>query len=129
PPEIKVLRRAVDDHVEIVADNGCFCPAEVAVRLLEPVNVTGFDDEGKVTVIAAREPTVIAKLKPSDLGHIMSFGYEYRALLGEPGVTHAPTEPYRAPFALSRQFMVTQAYPDAITHRDAASAYAIDIAM
>jgi hypothetical protein len=129
PPEIKVLRRAVEDHVELVADNGCFCPAEVAVRLLAPVNVTGFDEDVKLAVIAAREPTVIAELKPSDRGHVMSFGYEYRALLGEPGVKHAPTEPYRAPFALSRQFMVTQAYPDAVTHRDAGSAYAIDIAM
>ena len=129
PPEIKVLRRAVEDHVELVADNGCFCPAEVAVRLLAPVNVAGFDDEVKLAVIAAREPTVIAQLKPSDLSRVMSFGYEYRALLGEPGVKHSPTEPYRAPFALSRQFMVTQAYPDAVTHRDAGSAYAIDIAM
>ncbi|HKE45406.1 MAG TPA: M23 family metallopeptidase [Steroidobacteraceae bacterium] len=129
PPEIKVLRRTVEDRVELVADNGCFCPAEVAVRLLAPVNVAGFDDDVKVTVIEAREPTIIAALKPSVRNRVMSFGYEYRALLGEPGVKHAPTEPYRAPFALSRQFMVTQAYPDAITHRDPGSAYAVDIAM
>jgi len=129
PPEIKVLRRTVEDRVELVADNGCFCPAEVAVRLLAADNVAGFDDEVKITVIAAREPTIIAALKPSDRSRVMTFGYEYRALLGEPGVTHAPTEPYRAPFAVSRQFMVTQAYPDAVTHQDAGSAYAVDIAM
>ena len=59
----------------------------------------------------------------------MTFGYDYRALLGEPGVKHAPMEPYRAPFALSQKFIVTQAYPDHVTHSDAASAYAVDIAM
>jgi murein DD-endopeptidase MepM/ murein hydrolase activator NlpD len=129
PPEIKVLRRTVDDRVELVADNACFCPAEVAVRLLEPANVAGFDEDVKVTVIAARELTVIAGLKPANRSAVMTFGYEYRALLGEPGVKHAPTEPYRAPFALSQKFMVTQTYPDQVTHRTPASAYAVDIAM
>jgi len=59
----------------------------------------------------------------------MSFGFEYRALLGEPGVQHAPPEPYRAPFAVAQQFMVTQAYPDQVTHVGPAFRYAVDIAM
>jgi murein DD-endopeptidase MepM/ murein hydrolase activator NlpD len=129
PPEIKVLRRTVDDRVELVADNACFCPAEVAVRLIQADNVTGFDEDVKVTVISAREPTVIASLKPANKTAVMTFGYEYRALLGEPGTKHEPTEPYRAPFALSQKFMVTQAYPDHVSHSNPASAYAVDIAM
>src|SRR5262245_42948490 len=129
PPEIKVLRRTVEDRVELVAENACFCPAEVAVRLLQPDNVSGFDEDVKVTVIAAREPTVIASLRPANKAAVMTFGYEYRALLGEPGVKHAPAEPYRAPFALSQKFMVTQAYPDHVSHGDSASAYAVDIQM
>ena len=128
-PEVKVLRRVVDDRVELVADNGCFCPAEVAVRLLEPVNVSGFDPQVKLAVLPAREPTLIATLKPGDRTRAMSFGFEYRALLGEPGVQHAPPEPYRAPFAVAQQFMVTQAYPDQVTHVNPASRYAVDIAM
>lgn len=130
PPEIiKVLPRTVDDRVELVADNACFCPAEVAVRLTQPANVAGFDEDEKVSVIAAREPTVIANLKPANRSAVMTFGYDYRAFLGEPGVKHAPMEPYRVPFALSQKFMVTQAYPDHVTHTDAASAYAVDIAL
>jgi murein DD-endopeptidase MepM/ murein hydrolase activator NlpD len=130
PPElVKVLRRTVDDRVELVADNVCFCPAEVAVRLIQADNVSGFDEDVKLTVIAAREPTVIASLRPANKTAVMTFGYEYRTLLGEPGVKHAPTEPYRAPFALSQMFMVTQAYPDHVSHGDPASAYAVDIAM
>ena len=124
-----MLRRVVDDRVELVADNGCFCPAEVAVWLLEPVNVTGFDPQVKLAVLPAREPTLIATLKPGDHTRLMSFGVEYWAFLGEPGVKHAPMEPYRAPFALAQQFMVMQAYPDQVTHVDPASRYAVDIAM
>lgn len=127
--DIKVLRRVVDDRVELVADNGCFCPAEVAVWLLEPANVAGFDQQTARVVLPAREPTLIARLKPADPSRAMSFGYGYRVLLGEPGVQHAPPEPYRAPFAVARQFMVTQAYPDQVTHTDAASRFAVDIAM
>jgi murein DD-endopeptidase MepM/ murein hydrolase activator NlpD len=37
--------------------------------------------------------------------------------------------PYRAPFALAKSYEVTQAAPDAITHRDAGSKFAIDFAM
>ena len=130
PPDlITVLSRTVDDRVELVADNACFCPAEVAVRLLLPANVAGFDEDVKVAALAAREPAVIATLRPADRTAVMTFGYEYRAFLGERGVKHAPTEPYRAPFAVSQKFMVTQAYPDQVTHRDPASFYAVDIAM
>ena len=126
---ITVLSRTVDDRVELVADNTCFCPAEVAVRLLVPTNVSGFDEDVRVTALEAREPTVIARLRPADRTAAMRFGYDYRVFLGERGVKHAPTEPYRAPFAISQKFMVTQAYPDQLTHSDPASFYAVDIAM
>jgi murein DD-endopeptidase MepM/ murein hydrolase activator NlpD len=50
-------------------------------------------------------------------------------VVGEPNVVHRPTAPYRAPFALAQSFRVTQAPPDAVTHTDAASRNAVDIAM
>jgi murein DD-endopeptidase MepM/ murein hydrolase activator NlpD len=115
--------------VELVANNSCFCPAEVAVRLLEPDNVTGFEGEILRQVVPARSETVLAVLKPADWEQPMSFGHEYRAVLGEPGVEHEPGEPYRAPFALAREFRVSQAYPSHVTHADPSSAYAVDFEM
>jgi len=129
PPVVKVARRVADTGVELYADNSCFCPAEIAVRLLEPVNVAGFEGEVLRIVVPARRETVLAVLKPADLKQVMSFGHEYRAVLGEPGVNHAPAELYRAPFAIAREFRVTQAYPARFTHVDPASSYAIDFEM
>ena len=129
PPVVRVERRTAGSGVELVADNACFCPAEVAVRLLEPVNVTGFEGEILRQVIPARRETVLAVLKPTDWDRPMSFGHEYRAFLGEPAVEHEPEAPYRAPFALARQFRVTQAYPSHVTHVDASSAHAVDFSM
>lgn len=129
PPVVKVSRRLADLNVELVADNSCFCPAEVAVRLLEPANVAGFESEILRRVAPARRETVLALLRPADARQPMSFGHEYRAVLGEPRVHHSPGEPYRAPFALAREFRVTQAYPSRFTHTDPESFHAIDIEM
>ena len=129
PPVVRVERRTAESAVELVAHNACFCPAEVAVRLLEATNVAGFEGDVLRREIPARSETVLAAVKPADWDKPMSFGHEYRALLGEPGVEHRPDAPYRAPFALARQFRVTQAYPTHVTHVDEASAYAVDIAM
>jgi murein DD-endopeptidase MepM/ murein hydrolase activator NlpD len=129
PPVVGVERRTAESGVELVANNSCFCPAEVAVRLLEPDNVTGFEGEILRQVVPARSETVLAVLKPADWEQPMSFGHEYRAVLGEPGVEHEPGEPYRAPFALAREFRVSQAYPSHVTHADPSSAYAVDFEM
>jgi murein DD-endopeptidase MepM/ murein hydrolase activator NlpD len=129
PPVVRVVRRTAESGVELVAENACFCPAEVAVRLLQSTNVSGFEGSVLRQVVLARRETVLTTLRPADWEKPMSFGHEYRALLGEPGVEHRPDGPYRAPFALARQFRVTQAYPSHITHVDAASAYAVDIEM
>jgi hypothetical protein len=128
-PVVRVSHRPADRHVELIADNSCFCPAEVAVRLLEPANVAGLGDGMLRRVAPARRETVLAVLSPVDPKQPMAFGHEYRAVLGEPRVNHEPAEPYRAPFALAREFRVTQAYPVRLTHVDPASAHAVDFEM
>jgi murein DD-endopeptidase MepM/ murein hydrolase activator NlpD len=55
--------------------------------------------------------------------------FDYGYVIGEPGAVHAPTRPYRAPFAVAETFTVSQAPPTAITHTDPSSRNAIDIAM
>lgn len=129
PPEVTVTRRAVETGAQIVVDNGCFCPVEVAVRLLEPQNVS--DPETTLTrVIApARRETVLMNLTPAIPHQPFRFGYQYYAVLGEPESRHDEQEPYRVPFALARTFKVSQAFPTRITHADVASAHAVDIEM
>lgn len=129
PPEVTVTRRVVENRVELVANNGCFCPAEVAVRLLAPENVGGAVPEVARLVAPARRETVLMSVVAADSAQPFRFGYQYFAVLGEPEARHDVQEPYRAPFALARSFRITQAPPTRVTHRDVGSAHAVDIEM
>jgi murein DD-endopeptidase MepM/ murein hydrolase activator NlpD len=121
-PRMVVIPRSSDTGVELVAVNACRCAVEFAVKAETSRGVLS----GRKVVPAGSEQTLLevpATDGPSEVR------YEYGFVVGEPNVEHRPTVPYRAPFALAQQFMVTQAPPDAVTHVDAASRNAIDIAM
>jgi murein DD-endopeptidase MepM/ murein hydrolase activator NlpD len=77
--------------------------------------------------VAPRSEQVLLSLESPRGNAPVPFDYGY--VLGDPAATHAPPVPYRAPFALARSYAVTQAPPDAITHRDPGSRHAIDFAM
>ena len=128
-PEVTITRRLVDARVEIVADNGCYCPAEVAVRLLEPRNVEKSTPALARVVAAARRETVVMTLLPANPAEPIRTGFQYQAVLGEPDASHRADQPYRAPFALARAFRVSQAAPTHITHREPSSFNAVDIEM
>jgi murein DD-endopeptidase MepM/ murein hydrolase activator NlpD len=56
---------------------------------------------------------------------------EYRWIfaLGSPTSQHHPNRPYRVPFAVGSTYVISQAFPDAITHNTPDSMYAVDIAV
>lgn len=120
-PRIEVQARSARDGVEFVAVNGCDCPVEFGLQ------ATGADGEESARgVVSPRsEQTLLAVGIPP--GSQVRFDYHY--VIGDPSAAHAPPRPYRAPFASAASYRVTQAPPDAYTHRDAASRHAIDIAM
>ena len=64
PPVVRVVRRTAESGVELVAENACFCPAEVAVRLLQSVNVSGF----KGDVLRQVVHLMRCHAQPSDVG-------------------------------------------------------------
>lgn len=122
-PRIVVQPRSSAAGVALVAVNECRCTVEFGVQ------ATGADGKARGTraVVAARSEQVLLEVPaPPGAGEIR---FEYGYVIGDPAATHRPTSPYRAPFAAARSFQVTQAPPDAITHRDAGSRHAIDIAM
>lgn len=55
--------------------------------------------------------------------------YGFRYMPGDPRATHSASEPYRAPYAISSDHPITQAYPETITHTEPDSYYAVDLAM
>jgi murein DD-endopeptidase MepM/ murein hydrolase activator NlpD len=55
--------------------------------------------------------------------------YVWKVALGSPDAVHSPQSPYRVPFGVGSTYLVTQAYPSAITHITPDSRYAVDIAL
>lgn len=121
-PRIVVEARNGGDGVQLVAVNECRCPVEFGVR------AAGQGGERAAReVVGPRSERVLLSLPAARGDAELRFDYGY--VLGDPAATHAPPAPYRAPFALAKSYAVTQAPPDAITHRDAGSRYAVDFAM
>lgn len=121
-PKMTVVPRSTAAGVALVAVNDCDCPAEFAVKAQ-----TGKGDQLGRGVVAAKSEQVLLEIEAMD--GPSSIRYEYGYVVGAPDVQHRAPRPYRAPFAPAQRFDVTQAPPDAITHVDAASRNAIDIAM
>jgi len=121
-PRITVVPRTLASGLELVAVNECRCVVEFAVRV--PTD-TGLRSARRV--VAARSEAALLDLAGATAQAPVRFEYGY--VIGEPGVQHRPSQPYRAPFASAAQFPVSQAPPDAVTHADESSRYAIDIAM
>jgi murein DD-endopeptidase MepM/ murein hydrolase activator NlpD len=122
-PRIVVQPRSSSGGIALVAVNECRCIVEFGVK------ATGADgqEQGARAVVSPRSEQVLLEVPaPPGTGAIR---FDYGYVIGDPAATHRPPGPYRAPFATARTFQVTQAPPDAITHRDPGSRNAIDIAM
>jgi murein DD-endopeptidase MepM/ murein hydrolase activator NlpD len=122
-PRIVVEPRSSNGAVDMVAVNECRCVVEFAIK------VRGGDGQERIAkaVVPERSQQVLLAVPAAPGTGTMAFDYGY--VIGRPDAVHAPHRPYRAPFALAQSFLVSQAPPLAITHRDAASRNAIDIAM
>ncbi|HET7202862.1 MAG TPA: M23 family metallopeptidase [Steroidobacteraceae bacterium] len=121
-PRMVVVPRSTAQGIALVAVNPCKCTVEFAVKAETVAGLLS----GRQVVAAESEMPLLDV--PADDGP-SEVRYEYGYVVGEPNVAHRPPMPYRAPFALAQRFRVTQAPPDAVTHTDAASRNAIDIAM
>jgi len=122
-PRMVVQPRSAAAGVAFVAVNECRCAVEFGVK------ATGADgkEQAARAVVSPRSEQVLLEVPaPPGTGEIR---FDYGYVIGDPAATHQPAGPYRAPFAAARSFPVSQAPPDAITHRDAGSRYAIDVAM
>jgi murein DD-endopeptidase MepM/ murein hydrolase activator NlpD len=128
-PPVRLLRQPSDAGTDLVIDNQCFCPVEAAVVIEKAVGVVAESDGHARKLIDARSSETLMRLRVEGNPADSSFGYRYAVVFGNPHAEHQPPRPYRAPFALAQRFPITQAYPSHRTHGDAASIYAVDIAM
>lgn len=129
-PGVDVRRVDAADASSIRARNECLCPMQVAVWLTAAENATlGDDSQGATVLLAPRAEQTVIEVRPRRRGSPWSFEFEYGFVPGDPKARHAPTEPYRPPFAAATAYELTQAWPDQATHNTADSRYAVDIAM
>ena len=119
-PRMTVELRAEAAGGALYAVNQCRCPVEFGVRARWATT-----DASARKVVAPQSEEQLLKF-PAGAGRGT---FEYTYVVGDPAAVHRPSQPYAAPFALGASYKVTQAPPDSVTHVDAASHDAIDIAM
>jgi murein DD-endopeptidase MepM/ murein hydrolase activator NlpD len=117
-----VQPRSAADGITLVAINQSVGTVEFAVKAQ-----TAAGQKLGQAAVPPKSEAVLLELPAAD--GPAEVRYEYGYVVGKPGSEHRPRQPYRAPFAVAQNFLVSQAPPDAITHVDAASRNAVDIAM
>jgi murein DD-endopeptidase MepM/ murein hydrolase activator NlpD len=80
-------------------------------------------------LLPPRSSTSLFQLETQENGNERFLEYGFRYMPGDPSASHNPVEPYRAPFAMSSDHQITQAYPEAVTHTAPDSYFAVDVAM
>jgi hypothetical protein len=116
--------------VQLTARNDFFAPVELR---LEIVTISGLTfpsaDQPMTWVLPPRSSTNLFQLETKENGSERFLEYGFRYMPGDPHATHSSVEPYRAPFAMSSNHQISQAYPEAITHTAPDSYFAVDVEM
>ena len=128
-PEVKLLQRSTDQGVTLFAQNTYYAPIQLAFRIMMPQNVAATTQLKGMQMLPPRGDATLLSVGAADPSMPVSFDYEYQFLPGDPQAQHRPDRPYRFPFGKSSTFLVSQAYPDTVTHNEPSSQYAIDFAM
>ena len=127
---VDVSHRFVRKTVVLTARNDFYAPVELR---LEISSVRGLAYPGPeqqlVWVLPPRSNTDLMQLKLLENQTAPFLEYGFRYLPGDPGAHHYAQQPYRAPFAISNEYRITQAYPDVVTHTGPDSFHAVDFAM
>lgn len=129
-PAVWVGHRLVDRQFQLYARNDFYAPVELVLALdvLEDVKFPPPDQSFR-WVLPPRSNTELLQLDVYDEFAVPYVSYRFIYLHGDPSSEHMTDRPYRAPFALAKKFMVSQAFPVGVTHQTLDSIYAVDFVM
>ena len=129
-PVVSVAHRLVGGQIQLYARNDFHAPVEliIALDVLEDVKLPP-PDQSYRWVLPPRSDTELMQMDALDELAAPYVGYRFTYLHGDPHAEHIMDQPYRAPFALARKFLVSQAFPIGVTHGTLDSYYAVDIVM
>lgn len=129
-PEFSVTHEVLGTTIEFVAHNDFYAPIEVRLKFVE---ITGVEypspDQILRWVIDPRSDQLLLNLEVLQEVEAPYVEYQFEYMPGDPTAQHQVGEGYQAPFSAGRDFPITQAFPDAITHQTLDSVYAVDISM
>lgn len=128
--ELTVTHNFTGSSIAVAARNTFHAPMELELVFDSILGVEYPDPDQELRwVLPARSESELLDLPALGGGAIPAVQYRYSYLPGDPDLQPSGNTTYRAPFSLSRNFPVTQTYPDSITHRTRDSMYAVDLAM
>jgi murein DD-endopeptidase MepM/ murein hydrolase activator NlpD len=125
---LSVDREDGAESTQLIAVNDCLCAVTFQVTI---VHSEFSDIPDGAHYRATLEPGARhALVRGARIGgRTADLRYVWKTALGSPDAVHSPQSPYRVPFGVGSTYLVTQAYPSAITHITPDSRYAIDIAL
>ncbi len=127
-PTITMTERRRDGEVDLVAINTFEVPVEISLQITEAENLSHEPGEKVHHIVGATTDEVVTTIRAIRPGN-WSFAYEAQFTIGDPAAKHSPPAPYRAPFAVSSQYTISQAYPGELSHQNAGNRYAVDFVM
>lgn len=127
PAKIGIRNRGSTDAPALTVINDYYGPIEVEISGEGIENMEAKPSLPVRVVALARRETPVVTLKP--VGQRWRYGYQMRAVLGDPTATHQPDQPYAPPFAPGQRFPIGQAFEGAFSHQHPQSRYAVDIGM
>jgi murein DD-endopeptidase MepM/ murein hydrolase activator NlpD len=128
-PEVRLAQRSTPEGVTLFARNTYYAPVQLLYRITRAENVAARTPREGLHMLPARGEAKLIDVGTADPREPVTFDYEFQFLPGDPEARHRPEGPYRLPFATSSSFLVSQAFPDAVTHGDPSAQYAFDFAM
>lgn len=116
--------------VKVTAHNLFYAPVEIVLDFEKIVGLELPASDNKLRwIVPPRSDLDLIGLDLLEDGSTPSLKYRFQYLAGSPEAIHRPQLAYRAPFAISSNYPVTQAYPEVATHTTPDSYFAIDVAM
>jgi murein DD-endopeptidase MepM/ murein hydrolase activator NlpD len=122
-------RERADGTYALVARNPFYGTVQIAFELLSTSNVAADVPMRGNRILDPRTDTELFPLARERTDEPLQLEYGFQYLHGRPGAKHAPEQPYRLPYALASDFVVSQTFPDMVTHTDEANRHAVDFVM
>jgi murein DD-endopeptidase MepM/ murein hydrolase activator NlpD len=127
PTRISIRNRGALDAPALTVVNDYYGPIEVEIRGEGIENMEARPPLPARVVALARKETPVVTLRPT--GTRWRYGYQARAVLGDPTAVHRTEQPYTPPFASGQRFLIGQAFDGAFSHQHPQSRYAVDISL